>query len=476
MADVPSRSTRAEDINEEFFVTDTVYDMVILGAGSGGYAAALRGAQLGLKVALIEADKVGGTCLHRGCVPTKAILHSAETARIVREAAAVGVRAAFEGIDMPAVQKYKNGVVARMYKGLQGLVSSRGIEVISGWGRLVAKDVVEVNGRRYRGRNIVLASGSFSKTIGQEISGPVMTSEQALELDHVPTSAIILGGGVIGVEFASAWASMGSRVTIIEGLPRLVPSEDEAVSKQLERAFRKRKIAFKTNTMFDSVERTASGVTVRTADSTTYDAEILLIAVGRGPATANLGYEEAGVAMDRGFVLTDDYGCTNIENVWAVGDIVPGVQLAHRGFAQGIAVAEAIAGLEPRPIDDDLVPKVTFCDPEIASVGLTEERAAEVHGAQNIETAEFNVAGNAKSQILGAQGFVKLVSLKDGPILGFHAIGTRMSEQVGEGQLIVSWEADAADIAPLVHAHPTQNETIGEAAMALAGKPLHNHG
>ncbi len=476
MADVPSRSTRAEDINEEFFVTDTVYDMVILGAGSGGYAAALRGAQLGLKVALIEADKVGGTCLHRGCVPTKAILHSAETARTVREAAAVGVRAAFEGIDMPAVQKYKNGVVARMYKGLQGLVSSRGIEVISGWGRLVAKDVVEVNGRRYRGRNIVLASGSFSKTIGQEISGPVMTSEQALELDHVPTSAIILGGGVIGVEFASAWASMGSRVTIIEGLPRLVPNEDEAVSKQLERAFRKRKIAFKTNTMFDSVERTASGVTVRTADSTTYDAEILLIAVGRGPATANLGYEEAGVAMDRGFVLTDDYGRTNIENVWAVGDIVPGVQLAHRGFAQGIAVAEAIAGLEPRPIDDDLVPKVTFCDPEIASVGLTEERAAEVHGAQNIETAEFNVAGNAKSQILGAQGFVKLVSLKDGPILGFHAIGTRMGEQVGEGQLIVSWEADAADIAPLVHAHPTQNETIGEAAMALAGKPLHNHG
>ena len=476
MADVPSRSTRAEDINEEFFVTDTVYDMVILGAGSGGYAAALRGAQLGLKVALIEADKVGGTCLHRGCVPTKAILHSAETARTVREAAAVGVRAAFEGIDMPAVQKYKNGVVARMYKGLQGLVSSRGIEVISGWGRLVAKDVVEVNGRRYRGRNIVLASGSFSKTIGQEISGPVMTSEQALELDHVPTSAIILGGGVIGVEFASAWASMGSRVTIIEGLPRLVPNEDEAVSKQLERAFRKRKIAFKTNTMFDSVERTASGVTVRTADSTTYDAEILLIAVGRGPATANLGYEEAGVAMDRGFVLTDDYGRTNIENVWAVGDIVPGVQLAHRGFAQGIAVAEAIAGLEPRPIDDDLVPKVTFCDPEIASVGLTEERAAEVHGAQNIETAEFNVAGHAQSQILGAQGFVKLVSLKDGPILGFHAIGTRMGEQVGEGQLIVSWEADAADIAPLVHAHPTQNETVGEAAMALAGKPLHNHG
>ena len=457
-------------------MTDTVYDMVILGAGSGGYAAALRGAQLGLRVALIEADKIGGTCLHRGCVPTKAILHSAETAEAVREAAAVGVRAVYQGLDMPAVQKYKNGVISRMYKGLQGLVSSRGIEVVSGWGRLVARDTVEVGGRRYRGRNVVLASGSLSKTMGQEISGPVMTSDQALELDRVPASAVVLGGGVIGVELASAWASMGSRVTIIEALPHLVPNEDEAISKQLERAFRKRRIAFRTGTMFDSVERTAAGVRVRTADGRTYDAEVLLIAVGRGPATANLGYEEAGVAMDRGFVLTDGYGRTNVEGVWAVGDIVPGVQLAHRGFAQGIAVAEKIAGLDPRPVDDILVPKVTFCEPEIASVGLSEARAAEVHGAENVTTAEFNVAGNARSQILGTQGFVKLVSLKDGPIVGFHAIGARMGEQVGEGQLIVSWEADAHDVASLVHAHPTQNETIGEAAMVLAGKPLHNHG
>ncbi|PZU33968.1 MAG: dihydrolipoyl dehydrogenase [Actinomyces sp.] len=457
-------------------MTDTVYDMVILGAGSGGYAAALRGAQLGLRVALIEADKIGGTCLHRGCVPTKAILHSAETAEAVREAAAVGVRAAYQGLDMPAVQRYKNGVISRMYKGLQGLVASRGIEVVGGWGRLVARDTVEVSGRRYRGRNIVLATGSLSKTMGQEISGPVMTSDQALELDRVPASAVVLGGGVIGVELASAWASMGSQVTIIEALPHLVPNEDEAISKQLERAFRKRRIAFRTSTMFESVERTAAGVTVRTADGRTHDAEVLLIAVGRGPATANLGYEEVGVAMDRGFVLTDDYGRTNVEGVWAVGDIVPGVQLAHRGFAQGITVAEKIAGLDPRPVDDALVPKVTFCEPEIASVGLSEARAAELHGAENVTTSEFNVAGNAKSQILGTQGFVKLVSLKDGPIVGFHAIGARMGEQVGEGQLIVSWEADAHDVASLVHAHPTQNETIGEAAMVLAGKPLHNHG
>lgn len=457
-------------------MTETVYDMVILGAGSGGYAAALRGAQLGLKVALIEADKVGGTCLHRGCVPTKAVLHAAETADAVREAGSLGIRAAFEGVDMAGVQKYKNGIISRMYKGLEGLVSSRGIELVNGWGRLVAPDAVEVDGRRLTGKNIILASGSFSKTIGQEISGGVLTSEEALELDHVPASAVILGGGVIGVEFASAWASLGSKVTIIEGLPHLVPNEDEAISKQLERAFRKRKIAFHTSTMFESVERHEGGVTVRTADGKTHEAEVMLIAVGRGPATENLGYEEVGVAMERGFVLADEYGRTNVEGVWAVGDIVPGVQLAHRGFAQGIVVAEKIAGLDPQPVDDNLVPKVTFCEPEIASVGLSEAKAAEIHGKDAIITAEFNVAGNAKSQILGTQGFVKLVSLKDGPILGFHAIGARMGEQVGEGQLMVSWEADAQDVASLVHAHPTQNETLGEAAMALAGKPLHNHG
>lgn len=457
-------------------MTDTVYDMVILGAGSGGYAAALRGAQLGLKVALIEADKVGGTCLHRGCVPTKAILHAAETADAVREAPAMGVLAQLGGIDMNAVNAYKDGIITKMYKGLQGLISSRGIDLISGWGRLVSADTVEVNGQRVRGKNVVLASGSFSKTIGQTIDDKVITSEQALQMDHVPSSAVILGGGVIGVEFASAWASLGADVTIIEGLPRLVPNEDEAISKMLERSFRKRKIAFKTKTMFKSVDRTATGVTVHTEDGKSYDAEVMLIAVGRGPATANLGYEEVGVAMDRGFVLADEYGRTNVAGVWAVGDIVPGVQLAHRGFAQGIVVAEKIAGLNPTPVDDVKVPKVTFCEPEIASVGLTEAKAKEIHGADNVTTAEFNVAGNAKSQILGTQGFVKLVALKDGPVVGFHAIGARMGEQIGEGQLIVNWEADADDVASLVHAHPTQNETLGEAAMALAGKPLHNHG
>ena len=455
-------------------MTETVYDMVILGAGSGGYAAALRGAQLGLKVALIEADKLGGTCLHRGCVPTKALLHAAETADAVREAATVGIKAAFEGVDMPGVQKYKNSIVSRMHKGLEGLVSSRGIDLIQGWGRLVAADAVEVDGRRITGRNVVLASGSYSKTIGQEISGGVITSEEALEMDHVPASAVILGGGVIGVEFASAWASMGSQVTIIEGLPHLVPNEDEAISKQLERAYRKRGIKFHTKTRFASATQSEQGVHVTTEDGKAFDADVLLVAVGRGPVTEGLGYEQVGITLDRGFVITNDRLHTGVGNIYAVGDIVPGLQLAHRGFMQGIFVAEEIAGLNPTMQADINIPRVTFCEPEIASVGMTEKQAREKYGDQ-VRTVEYNLAGNGKSSILATSGLIKLVSVEGGPIVGFHGIGARIGEQIGEGELMVNWEAYPSDVASLIHAHPSQNESLGEAAMALAGKPLHVH-
>ena len=455
-------------------MTETVYDMVILGAGSGGYAAALRGAQLGLKVALIEADKLGGTCLHRGCVPTKALLHAAETADAVREAATVGIKAAFEGVDMPGVQKYKNSIVSRMHKGLEGLVSSRGIDLIQGWGRLVAADAVDVDGRRITGRNVILASGSYSKTIGQEISGGVITSEEALEMDHVPASAVILGGGVIGVEFASAWASMGSQVTIIEGLPHLVPNEDEAISKQLERAYRKRGIKFHTNTRFASATQDDGGVHVATEDGKAFDADVLLVAVGRGPVTEGLGYEQVGITLDRGFVITDERLHTGVGNIYAVGDIVPGLQLAHRGFMQGIFVAEEIAGMNPVAQADINIPRVTFCEPEIASVGMTEKQAREKYG-DRVRTVEYNLAGNGKSSILATSGIIKLVSVEGGPIVGFHGIGARIGEQIGEGELMVNWEAYPSDVASLIHAHPSQNESLGEAAMALAGKPLHVH-
>ena len=451
------------------------YDVVVLGAGSGGYAAAMRAAQLGLKVALVEGDKVGGTCLHRGCIPTKALLHAAEVADEMREGGSIGVRGSFEGIDMDALNSYKDGVIQRMYKGLTGLVASRGVDTVNGWGRLVAKDTVDVDGTLYRGKNVVLASGSFSKTLGLEISGRIITSDQALNMDRVPNSAIILGGGVIGVEFASVWRSYGVDVTIIEGLPSLVPNEDPSVSKQLERSFRKRGIKFSTKTMFERAEQDESSVTVHTQDGKSFTADYLLVAIGRGPATSGLGYEEQEISMDRGFVLTDERLRTNVPGVYAVGDIVPGLQLAHRGFLQGIFVAEEIAGLNPRAIDENLIPRVTFSNPEIASVGLNQNKAEEKYGKDNVEAVEFNLAGNGKSQMLGTQGFVKVVRVKDGPIVGFHAIGARMGEQVGEGQLLVSWEAQPEDFDGLIHAHPTQNESIGEAILALAGKPLHTH-
>ncbi len=451
------------------------YDVVVLGAGSGGYAAAMRAAQLGLKVALIEGDKVGGTCLHRGCIPTKALLHAAEVADEMREGGSIGVRGSFEGIDMDVLNSYKDGVIQRMYKGLTGLVASRGVDAVNGWGRLVAKDTVDVDGTLYRGKNVVLASGSFSKTLGLEISGRIITSDQALNMDRVPNSAIILGGGVIGVEFASVWRSYGVDVTIVEGLPSLVPNEDPSVSKQLERSFRKRGIKFSTKTMFERAEQDESSVTVHTQGGKSFTADYLLVAIGRGPATSGLGYEEQGISMDRGFVLTDERLRTNVPGVYAVGDIVPGLQLAHRGFLQGIFVAEEIAGLNPRVIDENLIPRVTFSNPEIASVGLNQNKAEEKYGKDNVEAVEFNLAGNGKSQMLGTQGFVKVVRVKDGPIVGFHAIGARMGEQVGEGQLLVSWEAQPEDFDGLIHAHPTQNESIGEAILALAGKPLHTH-
>ena len=457
-------------------MADYTFDVVILGGGSGGYAAALRSAQLGKRVALIEKDKLGGTCLHRGCIPTKALLHSAEVADVTREAGNFGVNATFTSIDMTQVNKYRDGIVDRLFKGLTGLVGSKDITVVSGEGRLTGPKTVSVNGDNYTGTNIVLATGSFSRTLpGLEIGGRVITSEHALQLNFVPKKVIVLGGGVIGVEFASVWKSFGTEVVIVEGLPNLVPNEDIAVSKGLERAFRKRGIDFKLGVRFAGVEQNESGVIVSLEDGTKLEAELLLVAVGRGPNTSGMGYEDQGINMDRGYVLTNERLETNLPGVYAAGDIVPGLQLAHRGFGQGIFVAEEIAGLKPAVIDEDGIPKVTYCEPEVASVGLSEAKAAEKFGAENISTYEYNLGGNGKSQILGTAGFIKLVRKNNGPVIGVHMIGSRVGEQIGEGQLIVNWEAYPEDVAALVHAHPTMNEAIGEAHLALAGKPLHAH-
>ena len=450
------------------------FDVVVLGGGSGGYATALRAAELGMSVGMIERDKVGGTCLHRGCIPTKALLHAAEVADSAKESAGFGVRATFEGIDIAGVTSYRENIVAKKYKGLQSLIKARGVTTIAGEGKVTGATTVQVGDTTVIGKHLVLATGSYSRSLpGLEIGGRVITSEQALGLDFVPKTVAVLGGGVIGVEFASVWRSFGSEVTIIEGLPHLVPNEEESMSKALERAFRKRGINYKLGVRFSGVTQNDSGVVVSLESGETVEAELLLVAVGRGPVTAGLGFEEIGVKMDRGFVLTNERLATSVPGVYAIGDIVPGLQLAHRSFQQGIFVAEEIAGLKPVVIEDINIPKITYSEPEVASVGYSEARAIEKYGAEKVGVYEYSLAGNARSEIIGTTGSVKVVRVKDGPIIGLSAIGSRVGELIGEAQLAVNWEAYPEDLAPLIHAHPTQYEALGEAFLAMAGKPLH---
>ncbi len=456
------------------------YDIVVLGGGSGGYACALRAAELGKRVALIEKDKVGGTCLHKGCIPTKALLHSAEIADQARESESFGVRSSFDGIDISAVHAYKNKVVDRLWKGLQSTIASRKIETIDGYGRLISPTQVQVGDAVYEGEHIVLATGSEPRSLpGLDLDGDrVISSDEALRYGRVPSSVIILGGGVIGVEFASVWRSFGAEVTIVEMLPQLLPLEDESSAKLLQRAFRRRGIGFELGARFESVKHSDAGVTVTLAGGKTLDADLLLVAVGRGPVSAGLGYEEAGVAMERAYVKVDEYCRTSVPTISAVGDLIATPQLAHVGFAEGIMVAERVAGLDVTPIDYDGVPRITYSDPEVASVGITSAAAVE----RGIEVTEFSypLGGNGKSVILQTQGAAKVIAAKredgtPGEVLGIHLVGSRVGELIAEGQLIYNWDAEPSDVAQLIHPHPTQSEIIGEAMLALAGKPLHVH-
>jgi len=461
--------------------TDGAVDLVILGGGSGGYACALRAAELDMSVVMVERDKVGGTCLHRGCIPTKALLHSAEIVDQTKESAKFGVKATFEGVDLAGVHAYKDGVVNRMFKGLTGLIKSRNIEVVAGDGRLASPTSVAVRladgGERViEARHVVLATGSVPKSLpGLEIDHQrVISSDDALVLDSIPGSVAILGAGAIGCEFASVWRSFGAEVTLIEALPHLVPLEEEDSSKRLERAFRRRGIAFELGARFESVKTTDSGVTISLEGGKTTDAELFLVAVGRGPVSEGLGYEDSGVKVERGFVVVDEYCRTAVPTISAVGDLIPTLQLAHVGFAEGILVAERLAGLDPAPIDYDGVPRVTYCEPEVASVGITSAIARE--RGHNVVTMTYDLAGNGKSQILGTAGACTLVAQKDGPVLGVHMVGARVGELIAEAQLITNWEALPSEVAQLIHPHPTMSEAVGEAHLALAGKPLHTHG
>ncbi|MEP7055808.1 MAG: dihydrolipoyl dehydrogenase [Actinomycetota bacterium] len=455
-------------------------DVVILGGGSGGYACAIRAAELGMSVVIVERSKLGGTCLHWGCIPTKALLHSAEIVDQTKEADKFGVRATFEGVDMDGVHAYKDRVVSRMFKGLTGLIKSKGIEVVAGDGRLSSATSVTValegGGERViEAQHVVLATGSQPKSLpGLDIDHHrVITSDDALGWQSVPGSVAILGAGAIGCEFASVWRSFGAEVTIIEALPHLVPLEEESSSKLLERAFRRRGIAFELGARFESVKSTDSGVTISLEGGKTIDADILLVAVGRGPVSEGLGYAEAGVELQRGFAIVDEYCRTAVPTISAIGDLIPTLQLAHVGFAEGILVAERLAGLNPAPIDYDGVPRITYCDPEVASVGITSVVAAE--RGHDIVATTYDFAGNGRAVILGGAGAVTVIAQKDGPVLGVHMVGPRVGDLIAEAQLITNWEALPSEVAELVHPHPTLSEALGEAHLALAGKPLHAH-
>jgi dihydrolipoamide dehydrogenase len=458
------------------------YDIVILGGGSGGYACALRAAEFGKRVALIEKDKVGGTCLHRGCIPTKALLHAAEVADASKESEKFGVRTSFEGIDMPSVLSYQQGVVERLWKGLQGTIAGRKIDTILGDGRLASPTSVTVNGATYSGDHVVLATGSVPRSLpGLNLDGNrIISSDDALTLDRVPASAVILGGGVIGVEFASVWKSFGAEVTIVEMAPQLLPLEDEGSAKVLQRVFRRRGIGFELGTPFQSADYTDSGVRVTLGNGKQLEAELLLVAVGRGPVSAGLGYEENGVTLTRGFVDADPLCRTAVPTISVVGDLINTPQLAHVGFAEGILVAERLGGLEVRPIDYDGVPRITYCDPEVASVGITAAQAAE--RGINVVEVNYPLGGNGRSVILQTQGQAKVIAAapstpggQPGRVLGVHLVGSRVGELIAEAQLIYNWDAEPDDVAALIHPHPTQSEIIGEAHLALAGKPLHFH-
>ena len=453
------------------------YDVVVIGAGTGGYSCALRAAQLGKRVALVERDdRLGGTCLLRGCIPTKALLQSAAVMDAINRSEEWGIKASGEP-DWTQVQAFETKIVNKLVRGVTGLVKARQIDVVNGSATIKRGPAVEVGGRSLSAGNVVIATGSKPRLLpGLEVSGRLITSDEALWHGELPSSAVIIGAGAIGLEFASFYRSMGAEVTVVEALPRVAPLEDEDLSKEITRAFRKRGITTHAGASVSDVRDQGDHVEVTfevNGTSQTSRADVCLIAVGRGAVTEGLGVEEASIELDRGFVKVDGQLRTTAENVWAVGDVAATpFQLAHVSFTEGYAVAERIAGIDVADIDYAVMPRVTYCSPEIASVGLTEAQARE-HGHE-VVVERFNFQGIGKANMLGEGGIVKVVAGADGgPVLGVHMVGPHVTDLISETMLAVAWEAVPAEIAALIHPHPSLSEGVGEAFMALAGKPLH---
>ena len=455
-------------------------DIVVLGGGPGGYAVALRAVARGQSVTLIEAEKVGGTCLHWGCIPSKAMLYVGGLLDEVRDAARVGLDLGINGVSVEGINAFREKVQGNLYKGLAGLMKSRGVEVVNGLGT-VADDgrTVLVDGRRHTAaKALVLATGSRVRSLpGVDIDRTVViTSDQATRLPRVPRRALVIGSGAVGLEFASLWRSLGAEeVTVVEALDRIAPLEDPDLSKQLARNYRKRGITTVPGAMVESVKVDGDTATVRFGD-TEVVVDTVLVAVGRAPRTDGIGFEQLGVVNERGYVAVDEWCRTSAEGVYAVGDLLPppALALAHAGFAEGFLVADVVAGEgDPQPIDYAQVPRVTYTSPEVASVGLTEPQA--IDKGFDVVAGSYSFRGNAKGIIHDSDGFVKTVAARDGEVLGIHVIGPHATDLIAEAQLITAWGALPSEVAALVHPHPTLAEAMGEAHLAAAGTPFHTH-
>ncbi len=461
------------------------FDLTIIGSGPGGYVAAIRAAQLGLKTALVEkASALGGTCLHIGCIPTKALLHSAEVLETARDAARFGVKTGEVKLDLAGAHKHKADIIRRLAKGIEYLMKKNAVTVVPGHGRLKGAGKVEVSSgpgapRVLSTRNVILATGSVPKMLpGLKADGArVITSNEALALEFVPKTMLILGAGAVGIEFASIYSRFGSAVTLVEMLPRVLPLEDEEISAEMQKAFKKRGIEVRVGTKVEEVKVGERGVEVRVQSEKSgkevLKADVLLVAVGRKPLTEDLGIEGTKVEVERGYIKVDPRMRTGDPWIYAIGDLVPTPAYAHTASHEGIVAVEAVAGKNPEPVNYDQIPNCTFSDPEVASIGLTEQ-AARARG-RRVRIGRFPFPVLAKAAILGAQeGFVKLVGdERYDELLGIHMIGPRVTELVGEGAMALRLESTVEELFHAIHAHPTLDEAIGEAALNLHARGIH---
>jgi dihydrolipoamide dehydrogenase len=464
--------------------SDATFDLTVIGSGPGGYVAAIRAAQLGMKTAVVEmAPLPGGTCLHWGCIPTKALLHAAEVLETSRHAGRFGVKVAPGELDVEGLHRYKDKVVLSNAKGVLYLFKKGGITMVPGRGRLAGPGkvaVAEPSGvtQTLETKFTIVATGSVIRGLpGVDFDGKqIINSDHAVGFKKVPASVIVLGAGAVGVEFASIFATFGAKVTVVELLPRLIPLEDAALGVELERAFKKRGLSVHTGTMVETVVREKDRVRITASKDgkpVELEAEVLLVAVGRRPLTEDLGLEAAGVKLDRGFVEVDGFMRTAAAGVYAIGDIVETQALAHVASHEGIVAVEDAAGTKPHPIDYDKIPSCTYCDPEVASIGLTEDEAR--RRGYDVVVGQFPFSALGKAKILDdTRGFVKIVAEKKyDEVLGVHIIGPHATELISEATAALNLEATAASLFQAVHAHPTLAEAMGEAALAVHGRSIH---